>query len=122
MQSSYFQKSLTRIWTAVLLWLCCSVVLADEFRPEFIHKPIPAYPADMLATNLSGMVTVGLTLHSDGSVSGARIIKSSHPAFEKDAVAIVNQWRFKPWTVTADAPAERDALNLLIFVSGGVSF
>ena len=122
MQNLDLQRRLRRISAAVLLWLCCSVVLADEFRPEFIYKPVPVYPADMLAANLSGMVTVGLTLHNDGSVSGARIIKSSHPAFEKDVVATVNQWRFKPWTVTPEAPAEQDASNLLIFVSGGVSF
>lgn len=111
-----------RLLPMFALWLACSTAMAAPFNVVFTYKPVPAYPAEMLQARLSGMVSLSLVIHNDGTVSRVRIIKSTHPGFEKDIVATVSQWRFEPWRVTLKAPRKIEARNLMVFTADGVSF
>lgn len=112
----------SRTLAAFALWLVCATAMATPFNVVFTHKPVPAYPAEMLQARLSGLVSISLVIHNDGTVSRVRIIKSTHPGFEKDVVATVSRWRFEPWRVTHKAPRKIEARNLMIFTEGGTSF
>lgn len=111
-----------RLLAMFALWLACTTAMATPFDVVFTHQPVPAYPAEMLQARLSGLVSISFVIHNDGTVSRVRILKSTHPGFEKDVVATVSQWRFEPWRVTRKAPRKIEARNLLVFTEGGASF
>ena len=62
-----------------------------------LSTPSPRYPADALRAGTSGEVLVEFTVATDGSVSGARVVRST-PAriFDREAVAAVRRWKFAP--------------------------
>lgn len=70
-------------------------VTAGDLRP--ISTPAPRYPVDALRAGRSGEVQVEFTVAADGSVSNARVVRSSPPrVFDREAVAAVRRWRFEP--------------------------
>lgn len=99
---------------AALLFLVAGIAHAD-IKLEFVEKTVPAYPAEMQKAAITGSVRVGFNVHADGSVSDVRILQSSEPAFVDAALRAVRQWRFKPWTVSDDNPAQIEVENELIF-------
>ena len=62
-----------------------------------MSTPAPRYPADALRTGISGEVLVELTVGTDGSVTDARVLRST-PArvFDREALSAVRRWRFEP--------------------------
>lgn len=101
-------------WFAALLLLAAGIAHAD-IKLEFVEKTVPAYPAELRKAAITGSVRVGFQVLADGSVSDVKIIQSSEPAFADAALSAVRQWRFKPWTVSGDNPAQIDVQNDLIF-------
>jgi periplasmic protein TonB len=68
---------------------------ASDLRP--VSTPAPRYPPEALRSGQSGEVQVEFTVGSDGSVSNARVVRSSPPrVFDREAVAAVKRWRFEP--------------------------
>lgn len=68
---------------------------AADLRP--LSMPAPEYPSSALRTRQAGEVEVELTIGTDGSVTGARVIRAD-PArvFDRAALAAVERWRFQP--------------------------
>ncbi|QHF42366.1 hypothetical protein PspS35_00665 [Pseudomonas sp. S35] len=97
--------------------LLCSFQVWATTSPEALYMPKPVYPQGM--NNVQGRAQIGLNLHNDGSVSDVKVLDASAPAFGEAAVNAARQWRFKPWTVTADMPAVIDAKNDMIFSPTG---
>ena len=62
-----------------------------------ISQPSPRYPPEALRLGTSGEVLVEFTVDTDGSVSNARVVRST-PAriFDREAVAAVRRWKFAP--------------------------
>lgn len=62
-----------------------------------ISQPSPRYPSEALRTGTPGEVLVEFTVDTDGSVSSARVVRST-PAriFDREAVAAVRRWKFAP--------------------------
>lgn len=62
-----------------------------------VSMPPPRYPAEALRAGTSGEVLVEFTVDADGSVSSARVVRST-PAriFDREAVAAVRRWKFAP--------------------------
>lgn len=62
-----------------------------------ISQPSPRYPPDALRMGTAGEVLVEFTVDTDGSVSSARVVRST-PAriFDREAVAAVRRWKFAP--------------------------
>jgi len=61
-----------------------------------ISTPSPRFPPDALRSGQSGEVQVEFTVGTDGSVSNARIVRSSDRVFEREALSAVKRWRFQP--------------------------
>lgn len=93
-------------WLCGLLLLASADVRAGEvfLIPE--NNPKPVYPVALYRAGITGMVRVQLTVQADGSVSKAVILEDAHPELGEASLAAVSQWRFKPWTITADQPAQ----------------
>jgi protein TonB len=64
---------------------------------QVISQPQPHYPADAWRTGTSGEVIVELTVGTDGSVTNARVVRST-PArvFDREAVNAARRWKFAP--------------------------
>lgn len=71
---------------------------ASELRA--LSTPAPKFPPEALRAGQSGEVQVEFTVAPDGSVSNARVVRSSARVFDREAVNAVKRWRFQP----VDAP------------------
>ncbi|WP_395609770.1 TonB family protein [Pseudomonas sp. B22129] len=96
---------------AVALFLSSSVFA--QFTPQSVSMPKPAYPASQAGTQ--GHARISLKIHNDGTVSDVKALNATQPVFGDAAVAAAQQWRFKPWDVSADQPAVVEAQNDMIF-------
>lgn len=101
-------------WFAALLLLVAGIAQAD-IKLEFVKKTVPTYPAELRVAAITGSVRVSFNVHADGSVKDVKVLQSSEPAFADAALRAVRQWRFKPWTVSDDDPAQIEVQNELIF-------
>lgn len=62
-----------------------------------ISQPAPRYPSDALRAGTSGEVLVEFTVGTDGSVTSARVVRSTPPrVFDREAVAAARRWKFAP--------------------------
>ncbi|MBZ9782732.1 energy transducer TonB [Pseudomonas sp. REP124] len=104
-------------------WLLCGVLLillsiesraGDEFLiPE--HNPRPIYPAALQRAGITGDVRVSFVAYADGSVGEVKILESDHPDLAEASRVAIEKWRFKPWTVEGDKPAEQEVIAPMIF-------
>lgn len=65
-------------------------------KPRPIFQGAPSYPAALRGKKTEGLVTIIFVVDPAGKVTGPRIERSSHPAFEKPALDAVKRWRFEP--------------------------
>jgi len=65
-------------------------------RPVLRVPVQPSYPYEMSRAGINGNVTVEFIISSNGDVTQAQVIKSSHREFEVPAVQAVLKWKFKP--------------------------
>lgn len=56
----------------------------------------PAYPYEMSLAGINGNVTVEFIINTNGDVTQAQIVRSSHREFEEPARQAVLKWKFKP--------------------------
>jgi protein TonB len=62
-----------------------------------ISTPSPRYPPEAYRSGTQGEVQVEFTVGTDGSVSGARVVRATPPrVFDREALAAVKHWRFQP--------------------------
>jgi TonB family protein len=69
-------------------------------------NPKPVYPVELYRAGITGTVRVSLTAHADGSVSKIVVPGDANPQLGEAALIAVSQWRFKPWEVTSEQPAQ----------------
>lgn len=104
-----------RWWVCVFLlgvWGCAQaseVFLIPESNPK------PVYPRALYRAGVTGDVRVRFTANADGSVSKISILQSDHPDLAEAVRVAIEQWRFKPWTVEGDKPAEQDVVAPMVF-------
>ena len=67
----------------------------DIRRPEKLRHVDPVYPPIAKAARVSGIVIVEAIIAADGTVRGARVIRSV-PMLDQAALDAVNQWRYTP--------------------------
>jgi protein TonB len=80
------------------------------------NNPKPLYPRALHRAGITGDVRVGFTVHADGSVSKINILQSDHPDLAEATKVAIGQWRFKPWTVEGDKPAELEIIAPMVFL------
>lgn len=103
-------------WIGMLLLLVLATTsqAGEVFLiPE--SNPGPEYPRVLQRAGITGDVRVSFTVHADGSVNKVSVLQSDHPALAESALAAVKGWRFKPWTVEGDKPAEQEVHAPLAF-------
>ena len=62
-----------------------------------ISTPAPDFPREALRSGQSGEVQVEFTVGTDGTVTSARVVRSTPPrVFDRAALSAVNRWRFQP--------------------------
>jgi TonB family protein len=66
-----------------------------ETQPRKIFSVNPIYPADAMAAKVQGVVVLDVTVGTDGSVTGLRLVQSV-PLLDQAAMDAVNLWRFEP--------------------------
>lgn len=65
-------------------------------RP-ILRVPVnPQYPYEMSRAGINGNVTVEFIINTNGDVTQAQVVRSSHREFEVPAVQAVLKWKFKP--------------------------
>lgn len=70
----------------------------DDKLNEWLHSHLQ-YPEEALPDSIEGVVKVSFTVNENGSVSNASIVKSLHPALDKEAIRVVESLpAFKPCT------------------------
>jgi protein TonB len=103
-------------WLGLLLiWCISSDVLAGELFLIPEDTPKPVYPRALHRAGISGEVRVGFMVRADGSVDRVRILQSVHPDLSAVSKKAIEQWRFKPWTVSKEKPAELEIIAPMQF-------
>lgn len=64
-------------------------------RPTLIRSP---YPSAQTPDGEQGSVSISCEVNRDGDTEELHIEKSSNPALESAAIAIVKGWKFRPGT------------------------
>jgi len=64
--------------------------------PEAIHKVDPAYPAELIADKVEGMVVLYAIIRADGSVSDVRVLEGFNDELNSSAMSALARWQFRP--------------------------
>lgn len=83
----------------------------DVKAPRKIVDVKPLYPDNARAAQAKGVVVLDVTIATDGSVSNARVLRSSS-IFDQAAIDAVKQWKFEP-TMLNSVPVEVE-MNVFI--------
>ncbi|CAI8977292.1 energy transducer TonB [Pseudomonas sp. YuFO20] len=103
-------------WFVLMLMLVMSgEILAGEVFLIPDNNPKPIYPPALQRAGIIGDVRVRFMVNADGSVSKVSILQSDHPDLAEATRVAIEQWRFKPWTVEGDKPAEQEVIAPMIF-------
>jgi TonB family protein len=73
---------------------------------KLLSKVEPEIPRQLQADFKGGAVTVRFMVQTDGSVTQAQALQSSHKRLSLAAVTAVNQWRFAPLAVPREATVD----------------
>lgn len=65
-------------------------------RPVLRVSVTPTFPYEMSRAGINGNVTVEFIISSNGDVTQAQVVRSSHREFEVPAIQAVLKWKFKP--------------------------
>ena len=82
--------------------------------PVAVSKVDPAYPADAMRDNVEGTVTLYAVIHTDGTVSGIKVLGSVDPRLDEAAARALARWQFRPGT-KAGEPVELEAVVMIPF-------
>lgn len=83
--------------------LACATLPATRAAQGFDQLPspdrtaMPAYPADLAAKHIEGIVILRVSIDGQGNVTHVAAVKSTDARFEQSAVDCVKaKWHFKP--------------------------
>jgi protein TonB len=71
----------------------------------------PSYPAQARMHGIEGWVEVEFAITAAGTVTKARVIRSSHGVFERSALRAIRKWRYNPRVVEGRA-VRRDGVRV----------
>jgi TonB family protein len=77
----------------------------ELFAPEATKKVDPAYPAELMRTQIQGTVTLYAVIHSDGSVGDVRVLNGIDERLDAFAQQALARWRFRPAVKNGNAVA-----------------
>jgi TonB family protein len=77
---------------------------AVKTLPRLLYKIEPQYTKEAASKKIQGMVTLAVTVDTDGLPKDINIVKGLDAGLDRNAVAAVAQWRFQP-AYKDDGPA-----------------
>jgi TonB family protein len=80
----------------------------DLSAPAATRKVDPAYPELLMRQNIGGTVILYAVIHSDGTVSNVRVLRSVDDRIDQFASAAIAKWQFQPATKNG-APVDVEA-------------
>jgi periplasmic protein TonB len=80
--------------------------------PHAMVQPAPVYPDAMRRAGINGSVTVAFIVDTEGRVTKAEVMESTHREFEDAAVRAVMRWRFEPGTQSGSRVSFRMAVPI----------
>jgi protein TonB len=75
----------------------------DLSAPEATRKVDPAYPLELMRTQIEGKVTLYAVIRSDGTVGDIRVLNSVDDRLDEYARVALSHWRFRPATKAGNA-------------------
>lgn len=88
--------------------LCVALVVAalafapDSVNPHYVtppvptYKPEPTYPQAAREARIQGEVRLSAMIDEKGIASEITVTRSLEPSLDKEAIATLGKWRFKP--------------------------
>lgn len=77
--------------------------IKDLFNPADLDQQVqlrvpvnPQYPSDLKRQGISGEVIVEFIIDTNGNVTAAQILRSSHREFEAPSLQAIAKWKFRP--------------------------
>lgn len=64
--------------------------------PRPVAQAAPSYPAALREFGIAGRATMSFVVDASGDVVGARVVSSTHSAFDEPALEALRQWKFAP--------------------------
>lgn len=89
----------------------------DLMAPEAIRKVDPAYPLELMRTQIQGKVTLYAVIRSDGSVGDVRVLNSVDDRLDEYARVALSRWHFRPATKAGSA-VDLEAVVTIPFRAG----
>jgi len=77
--------------------------------PEPIEKVDPKYPPGLIKEHVDGEVVLYAIIRKDGSVDSIQIVRGIDPRLDRNAIAALAQWKFRPATRDG-APVDLEAV------------
>jgi TonB family protein len=90
-------------WVIRFAELKDSAQQGDLMAPEATRKVDPAYPLELMRTQIEGRVTLYAVIRSDGTVGDVRVLNSVDDRLDEYARAALSRWHFRPATKAGSA-------------------
>lgn len=100
------------------MFVSCMFLSAARAEPVFLipaENPKPIYPVALHRAGVTGEVRVSFSVKADGAVDKVVATDTAHPELAEAARAAVMLWRFQPWEITAEQPAQIDVVAPMVF-------
>ncbi|MGA3295758.1 MAG: TonB family protein [Candidatus Acidiferrales bacterium] len=101
--------NLPNLTSATGSWILNFAQLDEDDRPPFrpkgklsgpepIEKADPEYPPEMIKEHVQGEVVLYAIIRKDGSVDSIQIVRGIEPQLDRNAIAALAKWKFRPGT------------------------
>jgi TonB family protein len=90
-------------WVIRFAELKNSTEQGDLTAPEATRKVDPAYPLELMRTQIEGKVTLYAVIRRDGTVGDVRVLNSVDDRLDAYARVALSRWRFRPATKAGSA-------------------
>ncbi len=99
--------SLPNLTSASGSWILSFAQLDEDYGPHVgrrqvlstpvpVEKADPKYPPDMIRQHVQGEVVLYAIIRKDGSVDSIQVVRGLEPELDRDAIAALAQWKFRP--------------------------
>lgn len=104
-----------RWFVVAVLCVICSSVRAGAVFLIPADNPKPQYPRALYRAGIMGEVRISMTVHADGSVTKPFVLNGANPKLAEASLSAVSQWRFQPWEIGDERPAQVEVVAPMVF-------